>query len=225
MKNKNVEIAFKKLLGNGRAWRTPVGFTSELLEVLVSPFSELKERFINLKYTHFPTFFQDLNNIINDEELFGLKDVEKKSLSERAGDVEAQWTIFSGYQNYKQLEQILQRKGLSVKVIEDIPENQRYGKKAIGNGNIDIEGVVYDPVVITDDKNVFFVKATDFLTAEQLDSLIETVVKYRQGHLAIYYLPRFLRKKEIHNILTKSQMQTYRKNQYCDVKTPVNATN
>lgn len=218
MKNKNVEIAFKKLLGNGRAWRTPVGFTAELLEVLVSPLSELKERFINLKYTHFPTFFQDINNIINDEELFGLKGVENKTLEERAGDVEAQWTIFSGYQNYAQIEKILQRKGLPINVIEYVPETARYGKRAIGNGNINIEGVIYDPVVVTNDENVFFVKATDFLTPAQLDSLIETVVKYRQGHLAIYYLPRFLRKKEIHHVLTKNQMEQYRKNQYCDVK-------
>lgn len=219
MKNKNVEVSFKKLLGNGRAWKTPVGFTSELLEVLVSPLAELKERFINLKYTHFPTFFQDVNNIVNDEELFQLKGVENKTLEERAGDVEAQWNIFSGYQNYAQIERILQRKGLPVNVIEDVPEGERYGKKAIGNGNINIEGVIYDPVVITDDENVFFVKATDFLTAAQLESLIETVVKYRQGHLAIYYLPRYLRKREIHHVLTKNQMQQYRKNQYCDVGT------
>lgn len=217
MKKKNVEISFKKLLGNGRAWKTPVGFTAELLEVLVSPLSELKERFVNLKYTHFPTFYEDINNIINDEELFGLKDTESKTTEERAGDVEAQWTIFSGYQNYKQLETILQRKGLPIRVIEDIEVSERYGKKAIGNGQIDIEGVIYDPVVITDDENVFFVKATDFLSPGQLNSLIETVVKYRQAHLAIYYLPRFLRKREIHHVLTKNQMQTYKKNQYCDV--------
>lgn len=217
MKKKNVEISFKKLLGNGRAWKTPVGFTAELLEVLVSPLSELKERFVNLKYTHFPTFYEDINNIINDEELFGLKDTESKTTEERAGDIEAQWTIFSGYQNYKQLETILQRKGLPIRVIEDIEVSERYGKKAIGNGQIDIEGVIYDPVVITDDENVFFVKATDFLSPGQLNSLIETVVKYRQAHLAIYYLPRFLRKREIHHVLTKNQMQTYKKNQYCDV--------
>lgn len=219
MKNKNVEISFKKLLGNGRAWSCPTGFTAELLEVLVSPLAELKERFVNLKYTHFPTFFQDINNIINDEELFQLKDTTSKTIEERAGDVEAQWTIFSGYQNYKQIETILQRKGLPVNVIEDVPESERYGKKAIGNGKLNIEGVIYDPVVIVDDQNVFFVKATDFLTSAQVDSLIETVVKYRQAHLAVYYLPRYLRKKEIHKVLTKSQMQAFRKNQYCDVGT------
>ena len=80
MHKKKVEISFKKLLGNGRAWRTPVGFTSELLDVFISPLSELKDRFINLKYTHFPTFFQDKNNIVNDEELFGIKDNQNKSL-------------------------------------------------------------------------------------------------------------------------------------------------
>lgn len=222
MKNKSVEISFKKLLGNGRAWSCPVGFTAELLEVLVSPLSELKERFVNLKYSHFPSFYQDINNIVNDEELFKLKDIEGKTLEERAGDVEAQWTIFSGYQNYKQIESILQRKGLPVRVLETVPENERYGKRKIGNGNINVKGVVYEPVIITDDKHVFFVEAIDFLNTSQVESLIETVVKYRQAHLAVYYLPRFLRKKEIHNVLTKSQMQNFRKNQYCDVKTSLN---
>jgi len=211
-----ISLAFKKLLGNGRAWTLGDGFTAELLEVLVSPLAELKERFEGLKYVHFPTHLPDKNNILNGEELFGLKDVERQNQEERAGTVEAQWSIFSGFQNFKQLENILQKKGLPVVVIEDL--DTYYGEIAIGNGNLHVGEEIYDPVVITDNEHVFFVKAVEFLTDAQLESLIETVAKYRQAHLAVYYLPRFLRKKEIHHVLTKAQMQTYFKKQYCNVK-------
>ena len=177
MHKKKVEISFKKLLGNGRAWRTPVGFTSELLDVFISPLSELKDRFINLKYTHFPTFFQDKNNIVNDEELFGIKDNQNKSLDERASNVEAQWNLLNGSLNWKPLQDALNKASLNVKISENLPVkpvysnsvslygsysyNQtvketndfiRYGEdlnRKIGNGNIDIEGQKYDPCVLS----------------------------------------------------------------------------
>jgi len=60
MKN-TIEIAFKKLLGKGRAFKTPAGFMSDFLDLLVSPFSDLKTRFLNLKFTHFPTVNVDEN--------------------------------------------------------------------------------------------------------------------------------------------------------------------
>lgn len=216
MENK-VTIAFKKLLGNGRAWRTPTGFTAELLEVMASPLVDMKERFSALKFVHFPTTVLDENNVINGEELFEIKDIEGKSLEERAGDVESQWSIFSGFQNYEQLEKILQRKGLAVRVIEELPESQLFAPVIIGNGSLRIENEFYDPVIVSDSENLFFVSATDFLSDEQVESLIETVVKCKQGHLTAYYLPRFLRKREIHNVLTRNQMQTYKKKQYCNV--------
>ena len=49
MKN-TIEIAFKKLLGKGRAFRTPAGFMSDFLDLLVSPFSDLKTRFLGTKF-------------------------------------------------------------------------------------------------------------------------------------------------------------------------------
>jgi len=177
MKNKSVEISFKKLLGNGRAWRTPVGFMAEFLEVLVSPLVELKERFIKLKYTHFPTFFEDENNIINDEDLFGIRDFQNKSIAERAANVEAQWSMLNGSLNWKPLQDALKKASLNVRILENLPVkpvysnsvslygsysyNQklketndfiRYGEdlnRKIGNGNIDIEGRKYDPCILS----------------------------------------------------------------------------
>jgi len=210
----NILIAFKKLLGKGRAWLFPLGFTSEFLDVLASPLVELKNRLISLKYVHFPTYLTDENNISNGEELFGIKDSSSMTLDERAANVEAQWFMFSEIQNYKQIEQILQKKGLPVVVIEDL-ENY-YGELAIGNGNIQVENQTYDPVVVTDNENVFFISANDFLTDEQVNTIIKTVVKNKQAHLVIYFLPRFLRKKEIHHVLKKNEMQTYKKKQYCN---------
>lgn len=212
-----ITVTFKKLLGNGRAWRTPTGFTAELLEVMASPLEDIKNRLSSLKFVHFPTTLVDKNNIENGEELFRIQNSGNKTLQERAADVEAQWRIFSGFQNYKQLEKILQQKGLPVVVAEDLPESYIYGEKAIGNGELHIGNEVYDPVIISDLDNVIFVSALDFLTPEQVKSLVDTVVKCRQAHLAAYYLPRFLRKKEIHHVLTKNEMQRIFKKQYCNV--------
>ena len=203
--NNKIPKAFKKLLGSGRAWLCLDGFTSEFLDVLSEPLSDLKERLSNMKNAHFPTYYQDKNNIVNGEELFAIKNIEGKTLTERAANVEAQWKIFSGFQTYKQLELILQKKGLPVVVIEDLEEY--WGEKAIGNGNLQVENETYDPVVVSDDENVFFVRALDFLTDEQVETLIDTVVKNRQAHLAIYYLPRYLLIEDIHEVKTVEEME------------------
>ena len=117
-----IETAFKKLLGNGRAFLTPRGFTSDFLDLLISPLSELKAKLINLKLTHFPTRHLDENNVLNGEELFAIEETEGLTLPERAANVEGQWSIFGGSQSYKQLELILQKKGLPIRIIENIPK-------------------------------------------------------------------------------------------------------
>lgn len=216
----NLSTAFKKLLGKGRAWLCHAGLTSELIDVLASPLVDLKTRLINLKYIHFPTYYQDENNIANGEELFAIKDYSGKSLSERAANVEANWRIITGYGNYKQIEGILQRKGLPVTVMENIPLNSDYPTpQIIANGFLNIQGNISDPVTITNHKNVFFIKAGDFLTDEQETILVESVCKIKQAHLVIYFIKMFLRKKEIHHVLTKNQMQTILKKRYCNVGT------
>ncbi len=50
-----------------------------------------------------------------------------------------------------------------------------------------------------------------------LDSLIESIEEIRPAHLPLMWVYRYLRKKEIHQVLTKSEMQTFKKNQYCNV--------
>lgn len=215
----NIAITFKKLLGKGRAWLTPKGFTSDVLDLLASPLSELKTRIINLKFVHFPTTVVDENNIKNGEELFGLKDITGKSLEERAANVQGQWSIFGGSQNYKQIELILQKKGLPVRVIENIPDTySKYGARNIGNGILELDVGKKDPIKITNGKHSFIIQSDEFLSEETISTIIETVVKVKPAQNGVYYLPRFLRKKEIHHILKKSQMETIKKSHYCDCR-------
>ena len=142
-------------------------------------------------------------------------------IEERAANVEGQWSIFAGGQNYKQIELILQKKGLPIRVIENIPQYYSlYGSRTIGNGFIQTKEGKIDPIVITNKKHTFVVQADDFLTDSQIETLIDTVVKNKPAQNGVFYIPRFLRKKEIHHKMTKSQMQQFKKSQYCDVRTP-----
>lgn len=218
--NKNVaQTTFKKLLGKGRAFLFPKGFTSDFYDILMEAFEELKNRIIALKFVHFPTKYLNNNDIINGEELFGLKDVEGTD-EERAANIEGQWSIFAGTQNYKQIERVLQKKGLPVKVIENIPLNalSSFGARIIGNGQINTSTGKKDPIIINNGEHTFIIKAERFMSDEQINILIETVVKNKPAQNGVYYLPRFLRKKEIHKVLTKSQMQQIKKYKYCDVR-------
>lgn len=56
-----------------------------------------------------------------------------------------------------------------------------------------------------------------FGVPSDLDSLKESIEDVKPAHLPLTWIYRYLLKKEIHNVLTKAQMQTYRKNQYCNV--------
>ena len=58
-----------------------------------------------------------------------------------------------------------------------------------------------------------------FGVPSDLDSLKKTIGEIKPAHLPIEWLYRYLLKKEIHHVLTKAQMQQYKKNQYCNVKT------
>lgn len=214
-----IEIAFKKLLGKGRAFRTPKGFMSEFLDLLVSPFSELKTRFINLKFTHFPTVNVEENDIINGEELFGIKETGGLSLEERAANVESQWSSFAGSQTFKQIENILRKKGFPIRVIENIPQNHSlYGARIIGNGFIITQDGKNDPFQITNGKHTFIIQSEAFWDESEFVKMVEAVAKNKPGHNLAYFIPRYLRKKEIHHILTKSEMQALKKKCYCDCR-------
>lgn len=172
MKN-TIEIAFKKLLGKGRAFRTPKGFMSDFLDVVASPFSEIKKRLIDLKYSHFPTVNVDKDDILNGEELFGITETDGQSLEERAANIETQWGLLNGSLNWKPLQDTLKKSGIDVKIVENIPPRAinigslsmygsyqynetlnetndfvRYGLNAsriIGNGVLELENGKNDP--------------------------------------------------------------------------------
>lgn len=215
-----IEIAFKKLLGKGRAFKTPTELMSDFFDLIVSPFAELKNRFISLKFTHFPTVNANESDIINGEELFNIKDTKEKNLEERAANVEVQWSNFAGCQTFKQIESVLQKKGYPVKIIENIPKNYNtYGKRIIGNGFIVNQNSTSDPITITNGKHTFIIQSASFFNEADFLNIVETVVKNKPGHNSAYYIPRFLHKKEIHGVMTKTQMQTLTKKCYCDVRT------
>lgn len=203
---KNLVIAFKKMLGKGRAWISPLGFTSDFLEILVSPFLDLYDYFVNLKYTHFPSKYTDLKNILNEEDLFDID--PRDTLEKRAEDVELSWKMLSGNSSYKTLEGFLQRAGFDVYIIENIPSetpflgkgvnygNTQYNgsnedKKAqygghsgrvIGNGFLNIAGIVKDPVQFVDGKSAFYIKGYFDPTDKEWERIIDIVLKFKQAH-------------------------------------------
>lgn len=217
--NKTLETAFKKLLGKGRAFRTPVGFMSDFLDLLVSPLVDVKERLLNIKFTHFPTVNVDENDIVNGEELFGIKDTTGKSLEERAANVESQWSSFAGCQTFKQIENILQKKGYNVRVIENIPPGYNtYGGRLIGNGFIQTNNGKSDPITIKNGKYSFIVQSDNYFDENEFQKIVEDIAKNKPAHNGAYFIPKYLRKKEIHHVLTKSQMQQIQKFKYCDCR-------
>ncbi len=50
-----------------------------------------------------------------------------------------------------------------------------------------------------------------------LETLQKSIEEIKPAHLPLTWLFKYLMKKEIHNVMTKSEMQTYTKNQYCNV--------
>lgn len=54
---------------------------------------------------------------------------------------------------------------------------------------------------------------------QDLDSLINAIDEIKPAHLAYLLVFKFLLKKNIHNVLTKSEMEAFKKSVYCDVRT------
>ena len=213
-----ISLAFKKLLGNGRAWMCVDQFTSEFIDVITDAVAEVAKKISDLKLVHFPTKTLNENDIKNDEELFGVS--ASGTLQERAANVETQWRLFAGGQNYKQIEQLLQKRGLPVNVVENI--NADFDLRDIdyiGNGELAQKDGKSDPVTINDGREMFYLCAERFLEDEEIDTLINTLLSCKPAQTAAYYYPPYLRKKEIHEVLTKSQMEQIYKKHYCNVKT------
>ena len=191
-----ISLAFKKLLGNGRAWMCVDQFTSEFIDVMTDAVAEVAKKISDLKLVHFPTKTLNENDIKNDEELFGVS--ASGTLQERAANVETQWRLFAGGQNYKQIEQLLQKRGLPVNVVENI--NADFDLRDIdyiGNGELAQKDGKSDPVTINDGREMFYLCAERFLEDEEIDTLINTLLSCKPAQTAAYYYPPYLRKKEI----------------------------
>ena len=203
---KTVEIAFKKNLGKGRAWLTPKGFTSDFYELLVNPFSELFSYFKGLKKVHFSTVELDENNIINNEDLFGI--TPRNTLEERAEDIDLAWKMLSGNSAFQTLENYLQRAGFDVYVYENTDENTpdlgqgfqygavqydgeiddkhaQYGGHAgrvIGNGFLNIAGKIKDPAQFLNGKHAFYIQGFFDPSDKQWDRIVEIVLRLKPAH-------------------------------------------
>jgi len=213
-----IALAFKKMLGNGRAWLCVDKFTQEFIEVITSGIQDAAKKISDLKFAHFPLSTLNENDTKNDEELFGLESTG--SLQDRAANVETQWRLFVGGQNYKQIEQLLQKRGLPINIAENINNNfDLRDIDYIGNGFLSLKDGIRDPVEINTGKSVFFLCSQRFLEDAEIDTLIKTLLSCKPAETAAYYYPPYLRKKEIHNILSKTQMQAIKKSHYCNVKT------
>jgi hypothetical protein len=51
-----------------------------------------------------------------------------------------------------------------------------------------------------------------------LDALKASIEEVKPAHIPFAYVIKYLLKKEIHHVITKAEMQTYKKHQYCNVK-------
>ena len=182
--------SFKKLLGNGRAWLLIDDFTSEFMEVLISPLKEVSDKISKLKYVHFPTLNLDENNIKNSEELFNIDgaDIQNKTLDKRAEIVESQWRLFSGSHTFEQLENMLKSKGFNVKIIENIPNILDAECSVFGNSLLHIENGNYDPAKYRNGKHTFFVEIKDF---NNIEILLDNIVKIKSAHKVFILLYKF----------------------------------
>ena len=59
----------------------------------------------------------------------------------------------------------------------------------------------------------------DYGIPKDLDNLIHATEEVKPAHLSILWLYHYLLKKNIHLVMTKNEMETFKKHQYCDCKT------
>lgn len=201
-----IEKSFKKLLGNGRAWRAPHGFTADFYTIIANRISDVCLKVKNLKYTHFPTRFYDLQNVENDEELFNNYNPDAAD-NERATLTERNWGMLCGSLHYKEIENALNTAGFRVRVLENyknsIVENDsfRYGNssfgetvggkrtqyggsvaRVIGNGNLTLSDTVKDPATLKDGKNSFFVYGDFTPTESEWSTITRILLETKPAH-------------------------------------------
>ena len=202
----NFYVSFIKNLGKGRAWKTPLGFTTDMFKLFAYPIKTVYDYIKNLRFTHFQEDYIDENNIINDEELFGITD-KGETLEERATENALAWRLLCGNAHYKTLEYFLRKAGFEIEIIENTDETvnlgmgtnygtgayngyiedkkMQYGghdSRVIGNGFLNIEGTIREPAQFKNGKNAFYIRGFFDPTDAQWNKILDIVLKVKQAH-------------------------------------------
>jgi len=192
--------SFKTLLGNGRAWLLRSDNIQNVIQSLLKPMYDLREIGKRISFTPFPTKNFNAYNIENDltnwENQFDIS-TPSTVIKERALRIETQWGMIGG-QGYKYIENALISAGLPVRIIENLPlldvsssdrvqygnnqfgagfEYGQSGYKVIGNGTLNIEGTIKDPVILNNSKSTFFIECSSVLTGTQYEILVDILLR------------------------------------------------
>lgn len=201
--------SFKRLLGNGRAWRLVNANISALVNALIKPFEDIRRSAYRIVYAPFLTSNiyasedEQLADVENYEELFGIEAISN-ILKERQANAEVQWALRGG-QGFGYIEQVMARAGLQVKVVENIPMKDlgylgnfkygytRYGQtvndtkvqygasgyKLICNGALYYDQNYDDPVKITRWDKVLVITVINPMTYGQYKIFMDLLLKTR----------------------------------------------
>ena len=201
--------SFKRLLGNGRAWRLVNANISSLVHALIKPFEDIRRSAYRIVYAPFLTSNiyasedEQLADVENYEELFGIEAISN-ILKERQANAEVQWALRGG-QGFGYIEQVMARAGLQVKVVENIPMKDfgylgnfkygytRYGQtvndtkvqygasgyKLICNGALYYGQNYDDPVKITRWDKVLVITVINPMTYGQYKIFMDLLLKTR----------------------------------------------
>ncbi len=198
---------FKILLGNGRAWRLVNPNIRAIVFALIKPFKDLRLAGRRIVYApfltqnHYASEEEQLIDVENYENLFGIEPVSN-ILKERQYNTEAQWAL-RGAQGFGYIEKVLERAGIKVKVIENIPMKDlshigafeygftQYGQnvndvkvqygasgyRLIANGNLYYGDKYNDPAVITRWDKVILVEVINPITYGQYKTFVDLLLR------------------------------------------------
>ena len=200
---------FKRLLGDGRAWRLVNPNIQAFVYAIIKPFEDIRRAGYRIVYAPFLTqnryASEDelLTDVENYEDLFGIERVSN-ILSERLANAEAQWVLRGG-QGFGYIEQVMARAGIKIKIAENIPmkdlshdgmfqygytqygqtvneEKVQYGSssyKLICNGSIHYGENFDDPAKITRWDKVLIITVINPLTYGQYKTFINLLLRTR----------------------------------------------
>ena len=148
-------ISFKKLLGNGRAFRLIAPNIDAVVKSFLFVFENLVRIFYRIAFLPFPyqdsyaTKTEKENDVANFEKQFNVFTSET-DLERRSKNIEMQWALI-GSQGFGSLERKLNEAGLNLKVKENLPNEDLVAKELLEYGNIGYGALRSMGVAIWDD--------------------------------------------------------------------------